>query len=145
MSSTNRGGDRHAADYYVTPQWAIRSFLEAFSEDDPHQFCWTDGGGFYQRMASGISIIDPCAGGDAKNDMAYPKAIEDAGWPVAKGMTTVDWRQDSRAEHKTDFLMWQPGFKFDMAITNPPFAMAQEVVDRCFQVVERGGGNRHAA
>ena len=89
MSSTKRGDDRHAADYYITPQWAIRNFLLA--------------------------------------------------WPVATSITTVDWREDSRAEHKADFLMWQPPNKFDMAITNPPFAIAQEVIDRCFQVVHPGG------
>lgn len=139
MSSTNRGGDRHAADYYLTPQWAIKDFLVALSEDDPHQFGWADGGGFYQAMASGISILDPCAGGDVNHDMAYPKAIANEGWPVASKLTTVDWREDSKAEHKADFLMWQPQEKFDMAITNPPFAIAQEVIDRCFQIVRPGG------
>jgi len=161
MSSTNRGGDRHAADYYVTPQKPIHDFLYALSEDDPSQFGWSDGGGFYQRMASGISILDPCAGGDERTEMAYPKALRDGevrglpGWPVISSLTTVDWRQDSRAEYKgVDFLMWQPPEEkshtkdghvvwqtkmYDMAITNPPFALAQEVIDRCCQVVSPGG------
>jgi hypothetical protein len=146
MSSTNRGGDRHAADYYVTPQKPIHDFLTALSEDDPSQFGWSDGGGFYQRMASGISILDPCAGGDDKTEMAYPKALRDGaarglpGWPVISSLTTVDWRQDSRAEYKgVDFLMWNSPHTFDMAITNPPFAIAQEIIERCFQVVRPGG------
>lgn len=146
MSSTNRGGDRHAADYYVTPQKPIQDFLHAFSEDDPADYGWPDGREFFGRMASGISILDPCAGGDAKTDMAYPKALADGaarglpGWPVISSMTTVDWRSDSRAEHKgIDFLMWNAPHTFDMAITNPPFGIAQEIIDRCFQVVAPGG------
>lgn len=146
MSSTNRGGDRHAADYYVTPQKPIHDFLHAFSEDDPSQFGWAGGGEFYRRMASGISILDPCAGGDAKTEMAYPKALSDAaargmpGWPSISTLTTVDWRADSQAHYKgVDFLMWNAPRKFDMAITNPPFAIAQEIINRCFQVVSPGG------
>ena len=139
MSSTNRGGDRHAADYYRTPDYCIKNFLTALSEDDPNQFGWSDGGGFYQRMASGIDILDPCAGGDANHPMAYPTAIKQYGWPVCCSMTTVDWRQDSLATHKADFLMWNPPHTFDLAITNPPFAIAKEVIDRCMQVVSPGG------
>lgn len=146
MSSTNRGGDRHAADFYVTPDWAIHDFLYALSGDDPNEIGWRNGTEFYQRMSSGISILDPCAGGDTKTDMAYPKVLRDGetrqlpGWPLIKNLTTVDWRQDSRAEHRgVDFLMWQPTHTFDMAITNPPFAIAQEIIDRCFQVIAPGG------
>jgi len=36
MSSTNRSNARdvHIADYYVTPQYAIGNFLDAFCKDE---------------------------------------------------------------------------------------------------------------
>lgn len=51
MSSTNRGYDRHASDYYVTPHKPIKEFLSAFlleeNIDRPDRLAW----------------LDPCAGG----------------------------------------------------------------------------------
>lgn len=139
MSSTNRGGSRHAADYYVTPQKPIHDFLCAMREDDPTQF-GAQYTGLFQAMDTGIHVIDPCAGGDATTPMAYPLALKSSAWPKITSITTVDWRGDSPAEHRgTDFLMWEPSRQFDLAITNPPFDRAREIIDRCFQVVAPGG------
>lgn len=140
MSSTKRGGDRHAADYYVTPQWAIKAFLEAFKADMPELDAdYPDLG--LQGICDGIGaiILDPCAGGDETHWMAYPHAIEINGWPKIKTMRTVDLREDSRAEIKSDFLNWSDIAHHDIAITNPPFVIAQEVIDGCLKRVQTGG------
>lgn len=129
MSSTNRGGDRHVSDYYVTPQKEIIRFLKAFKS---HVIQYD----FFQRP---LEILDPCAGGDAVNDMAYPQAIRSYGWPHVENIATVDERDDSRAVIKEDFLFWKPGHCWDMAITNPPFAIATQIIDHCFDVVSPGG------
>mgnify|MGYP003606611945 CR=1 FL=1 len=51
MSSTNRGYDRHTADYYVTPKQPIKDFLSNFLSIEgikrPDRMNW----------------LDPCCGG----------------------------------------------------------------------------------
>ena len=51
MSSTNRSKvrDKHIADYYKTPTYAIEEFLNVFRDIE----CCFDG----------KKILDPCAGG----------------------------------------------------------------------------------
>ncbi len=76
MSSTNRGGVRHASDYYVTPGVEIERFLSTFLS-------------VYEIEPSEITWFDPCAGGGLQithskrsgemithnNPMAYPQVI----------------------------------------------------------------------
>ena len=47
MSSTNRGYDRHTADYYVTPKQPIKDFLSIEGIKRPDRMNW----------------LDPCCGG----------------------------------------------------------------------------------
>lgn len=106
MSSTNRGYDRHASDYYVTPHKPIEEFLSAFLQEEkidrPDRLTW----------------LDPCAGGDALNEMSYPAVLKQAFDP---SLTTLDIREDSRAEVIGDYLQMN-GLQdcFDVIITNPP-------------------------
>lgn len=139
MSSTNRknASERHVADYYVTPADSIKEFLDAFNQD----YCNDD----YRRgdTTTPISIFDPCAGGDATHKMAYPWAIERfSGWNVNK-LTTIDIRPDSLAEFKEDYLLRPPPVgadnMYDIAITNPPFAIALDVIQKCLGEVAEGG------
>lgn len=57
MSSTNRSSarDAHIADYYVTPIKSISEFIQHFEND-------------YGTLGS--VLLDPCAGGDAHNQMS---------------------------------------------------------------------------
>ena len=132
MSSTNRSNasERHVSDYYVTSQLAIRDFLFAFNEDFPNLF---DGKPF--------TILDPCAGGDAKHEMSYPAAIQKySGWTF-NGIDTCDVRPDSPAMFKEDYLFTNLGQDrpYDMAITNPPFNIAIDVIQKCLREVAIGG------
>lgn len=67
MSSTNRGGDRHVSDYYVTPQAEITRFLNRFVQRE--------------QYAMSRTILDPCAGGTATDEMSYPAALREFGCP----------------------------------------------------------------
>lgn len=123
MSSTNRylAAERHVSDYYVTPIPAIVEFLRAFDPPVPKL------------------ILDPCAGGDAKHAMSYPNAIKNhIGWNDST-IRTVDTREDSHADVKADFLTWTPDHTYDMAITNPPFNLALDVIKKCLTIVRPGG------
>jgi len=137
MSSTNRGYDRHATDYYVTPQEPILTFLDAWLGDiQKGEFEFED----IMRVAARPDTcvwFDPCAGGDAKNEMSYPAAIKKA---FGVDVATLDIRDDSRAEEKGDYLNyeikdWQP----DVIITNPPFYLAKEIIEKALKDVAYGG------
>jgi len=129
MSSTNRKNavKRHVSDYYVTPQSSIKDFLDAFNADFP-------------MGNTLLSILDPCAGGDAKHLMAYPEAISKySGWNIRK-FSTVDIRDDSLAEVKMDYLTSVPDESpYDIVITNPPFNIALDIINRAFMNVKDGG------
>ncbi len=89
MSSTNRGYDRHKADYYVTPKQPIKDFLSHFLLDEDID------------RPDRLHFLDPCAGGDESNGMSYPDVIREEFDPM---ITTIDVRPDSRAEIIMDFL-----------------------------------------
>lgn len=142
MSSTNRinAEKRHVADYYVTPVPSIKEFLDAFRAD------WNDlneASELFEEWSgpfdSSTTVLDPCAGGDDSTEMSYPSALANySGWDI-KELFTVDVRPDSRADIKTDFLFWQPMSPRDVAITNPPFNIALDVIRKCLNETKRGG------
>ena len=128
MSSTNRGGQRSASDYYITPIEEIVKFLCEFEKDEPN-------------VVKGADLIfDPCAGGDIDNDMSYPVALRQYSDEVGY-ILTMDIRGDSRAELKGDYLSltmidYQ---RPDVITTNPPFALAREIITKALQDVVSGG------
>lgn len=121
MSSTLRGYDRHKSDYYVTPDWIIDELFEEMGE----------------RIA-----LDPCAGGGVVNGtqafgMPYPEALKRQGW---KSIHTMDIRDDSLAEIKHDFLQWDTKIDYDLIITNPPFAIAEEITRKALSLADPESG-----
>lgn len=128
MSATNRGSTRHKNDYYVTPVDSIHDFLNAFEIDEPSVF----------DLSDSKVILDPCAGGDSVNDMSYPKALEERGIP-SDNIVTVDIRDDSPAETIADYLGLELTVKPDVVITNPPFILAREFIEKALDDVAEGG------
>lgn len=126
MSSTNRGKERNISDYYVTPENAISDFLNAFSED----INW-------QQNINGCAILDPCAGGDIKNNMSYPSAFKK--YNLSNRIITVDYREDSKAELKENFLESSLFFHNEfpdvgMIISNPPFVDALSFIKKSLTI-----------
>jgi len=121
MSSTNRtdARDSHIADYYVTPVHSIKEFLTLQKQVN-----------FADKL-----ILDPCAGGDSKHTMSYPEALK--GYNSA--ISTLDIRADSLAEVKTDYLGYQVPYVPDIIITNPPFNLALEVIQKALEDVKDDG------
>lgn len=138
MSSTNRKNakKRQIADYYVTPQDCIKEFLNEWMLDLNGEF-WDDKLCVGERPDRAL-WLDPCAGGDVKHEMSYPKVLKEM-FNVDVG--TIDIRQDSLAEIKEDFLKIQfdKKEKFDVVITNPPFNLAMEIIEKSFECVKEGG------
>ncbi|MEJ2912754.1 SAM-dependent methyltransferase [Pseudoalteromonas sp. C12FD-1] len=128
MSSTNRGTQRNADDYYVTPHWLIEDFLAAFSENCRFNFDEQT----YPR------ILDPSAGGCEQYPMSYPTVLEKHGFTI---VDSWDIREDSRALIRgCDFLKTNPTPNYhDVIITNPPFNVAQAFTEHALEMVPNGG------
>lgn len=128
MSSTLRGYDRHKSDYYVTPDWIIDELFDSIPE-------------LFEEMDGRIAL-DPCAGGGIVNGtqafgMPYPEALKRQGW---KTIHTMDVREDSLAEIKHDFLQWDTKIDYDLIITNPPFAIAEEITRKALSLADPESG-----
>lgn len=128
MSSTLRGYDRHKSDYYVTPDWIIDELFDSIPE-------------LFEEMEGRIAL-DPCAGGGIVNGtqafgMPYPEALKRRGW---KTIHTMDVREDSLAEIKHDFLQWDTKIDYDLIITNPPFAIAEEITRKALSLTDPESG-----
>jgi hypothetical protein len=127
MSSTNRGYDRHTTDYYITPLQCIKDFLQQWLADCPE----------IGNRPDKLLWCDPCAGGDATHAMSYPSVLQEE---LGANAITIDIRQDSRAEINADYLtyeMQEP--KPDVIITNPPFYLAQEIIEKALIDVAENG------
>ena len=127
ISSTNRSKSRdtHVSDYYITPQADIKLFLKAFDKAVGY-LPWEE-----------LKIIDPCAGGDVRNDMSYPAAIKD--YHGVDMCETIDIREDSGADTIADYLTYEPSCVPDMIITNPPFNIALDVIKKALADVQENG------
>ncbi|WP_352284013.1 SAM-dependent methyltransferase [Pseudoalteromonas sp. Q18-MNA-CIBAN-0097] len=128
MSSTNRGTQRNADDYYVTPHWLIEDFLAAFAENNI-LVCSPD---------ENPRVLDPSAGGCEQYTMSYPTVLEQEGFTVE----SWDIREDSRANLTGVNFLNVPSYesrKYDMIITNPPFNQAQAFTEHALEMVKEGG------
>jgi hypothetical protein len=125
MSSTNRSKarDQHISDYYITPIDEIKTFLKHFNQEED--------------LFKKGPILDPCAGGDNENQMSYPAALIESGYN-GKEIFTIDIREDSLAEIKEDYLDQPPG-DFEIIITNPPFLIAIDVIEKALRDVKENG------
>lgn len=126
MSSTNRknAAERHVSDYYVTPVYEVERFLIALNNVD-------------KSVMECNSILDCSAGGDSVNNvMSYPTAIHNL---TGKVIDTIDIREDSPSLYKGDYLKFDCKENYDMVISNPPFNLALEFIQKALDDVKEGG------
>lgn len=134
MSSTNRGYDRHKADYYITPHYAIKDFLNAFLGDLQKEDEYMD----IVERPDKIRWFDPCAGGDQDNEMSYPYVLNELFCPPF--LDTMDIREDSKANEIADYLKTDVKHRnYQVIITNPPFYLAKEIIEKALNDVADGG------
>lgn len=68
--------------------------------------------------------------------MSYPTAINNVyHYPI----DTIDIRNDSLAETKTDYLTYIPNELYDVVITNPPFNIAMDIIKKAIEDVKEHG------
>jgi len=127
LSSTNRSNTSKQnrsinKDYYVTPVTDINEFLKELLLREPD-------------ILKG-RILDPCSGGDINHLMSYPEAIKQNGGTF---IHTIDIREDSLTETKTDYLTYDCKNKYDLIITNPPFNIAKDIIYKSLKDVKDNG------
>lgn len=122
MSSTNRGYQRHVSDFYITPEKPIMDFLTAFCRIETISDYWY--------------ILDPCCGGNEKYPASYPEALKKF---FVRNIDTIDIREDSQAKVKGDYLQIDCSDKYSMIITNPPFNLSLEFIEKALSEVLPGG------
>jgi type I restriction-modification system DNA methylase subunit len=90
-----------------------------------------------QMLFKGKSLIH-VVGGDSQHEMSYPAALKSLGI-LENNITTIDIREDSLADIKGDYLKLIPSLKYDCVITNPPFNIAKEIIEKALTEVKDGG------
>lgn len=63
-------------------------------------------------------------------EMSYPSVLGEWGMNVI----TNDLREDSPSQYHSDFLKATQENVYDIVITNPPFSIAQEIIEKSLQV-----------
>jgi hypothetical protein len=124
MSSTNRSNcrDTHVSDYYKTPVSEILLFLDNVNSD----------------IIKG-DVLDPCAGGIREREsMSYVEALEQHELEV-NSITSIDIREDSCAQIIGDYLQIDCKNKYDTIITNPPFSIAQKIIEKALDDIKESG------
>ncbi|HGT1414611.1 TPA: hypothetical protein ACMV83_002360 [Clostridioides difficile] len=70
--------------------------------------------------------------------MSYPVEIQEFSNQEIS-IDTVDIREDSRANLKQDYLRFQPKEKYDVIITNPPFNISLNIINKALNDVKEDG------
>lgn len=116
MSATKRGGIRSEADYYPTPTWCVERLLESVT-------------------LYGSRWLDPCAGDGAILRAAAPWTCG-AVWGAIEIRPACGPPLERLVGHENvclgDVLQcgpWARSWRPDVIITNPPYRIAQQVLD----------------
>ncbi len=120
LSSTNRGGKRTPSDFYPTPRWCVRRLLEGAE---------LPGGRWLEPCVGHGAVVAATAG--ARSDVHWTGVDVQPEFAdhVAGLGVPVDF-------HVSDFISWKPSAEreFDVVITNPPYSIAQGVIERSFEL-----------
>lgn len=136
MSSTGRKKKdgtttaRREADFYETPDWCVHALL---SQPEIREFF----------LRPGLDLCEPCAGSGA-----IVEAFDDHFATTPSTWTMVELRKSELISLKAispyashysivcpqDILTWNPGKAFDACLTNPPFTIWEEVLEKTLEL-----------
>lgn len=115
------GHVRHADDFYATPPWCTRLLLDTLTLPD------------------GLRVLEPAAG-----EGAIVKELVAANPRMQLQAVEIDEVRGKRAAKQcpttnANFLEWRPSIKFDLIVTNPPFALAMDFVKAALPLLTQKG------
>ena len=116
MSATNRGSERKLCDFYATPVEVVENFLDNYT------------------LPKG-NILEPSAGNG--NIIA---ALRNR-W-INSNITALELREEEEETLKREadeviignFLEWTPNKEYNVIIGNPPYSLAKEFMEKCFEI-----------
>ena len=117
MSATNRGSKRNDSDFYATPKTCIQNFLNHYG------------------IING-NILEPSAGNG--NIVSVLKQQGNT------YITALEIREEELESLKQiadkvmigDFLKFNSTEKYNYIIGNPPYSLAQEFIEKCFEIAD---------
>lgn len=124
MTRLKPSGERVEADFYPTPTWGARRFMERVGIGLP--------GGDWLEPAAGAGALIRAAN-DYRGDVRWwaVDIREEARGPLSAIHPPVPLIVD-------DFLQlgWARPRRFSVAMSNPPFSLAREFVDACLPIAD---------
>lgn len=114
LAGSNPKNDRVENDFYVTDPVAVQKLLHKYS-------------------INGTEILEPCVGnGSIANTIKKFYANKHN----ITGVDIVDRGYPNTIVH--DYLTWETDKKFDCIITNPPYSLAKEFVEKSMELLNEG-------
>lgn len=118
MSATNRGAVRNAYDFYSTPENVVHNFLDHY------------------ELPQG-KILEPSVGNGS-----IVKAIRQRERESNRHIIGIEIRQEEEIGLKQicdevyidNFLTWKSNSTYDVIIGNPPYSLAKEFIEKCFEI-----------
>ena len=115
ISATNRGSERIESDFYITPIPTIKKFLDNYKLKDG-------------------AILEPTAGNGNIVKTIYEMGYKNLVTSVEIRDEYDNLRKYSNEVYIDDFLTWQPKVEYKTIISNPPYSIAKEIIEKCFEI-----------
>lgn len=117
MSATNRGRERERDDAYYTPSWCVRALLCAVRLP----------GGLWLEPACGEGAIMRAVNAERQDVRWLASDCREECEAAISDMNNVERWDCGDFTQDAFFQSWPPS----VAITNPPYSLAAEFVERC--------------
>ena len=118
VSATNRGSKRMKSDFYATPISVIENLFNHY------------------ELKEG-NVLEPSSGNGN-----FIKVIKEK---YDNNITAIEIRKEEQNNLNKyadeviigDFLKWQPNKKYKTIIGNPPYSLALEFLEKCFEIADK--------
>ena len=117
MSSTNRGAKRIEADFYATPKDCVQNFINHYGSINGR-------------------VLEPSAGNGNITEVVKSNGTN---FVVSLELREEELDNLNAISDEVvigDFLKYETQDKFDYIIGNPPYSLAQEFLEKCFELAD---------
>jgi len=124
MSSTNRGGQRSAADRYSSPPWVVRRLMEHCELLRHAEGPWIEPGAGFGGIINTVQEYRPDI------PWAAVELLDDC-------LPALSALRSSRIICPQNYLHWYPQGEHTIVLGNPPYRLAEEFIRHSFKVASR--------
>lgn len=123
LAGGNPKNERVENDYYATNPKAVEMLLDVYNLDD--------------GCPRPLKILEPCVGEGHILEAVKADPYLSNRWCGITALDIVDRGYPNTIVQ--DFLTWETPYKFDVIITNPPYSLAGEFVEKGMSLLENNG------